>query len=71
MGEAKKKLKELSPITEPMTLEEAAEFLRLTPLALYKKAYRREIPSIKKKKFIRFDKQQLIDWLAEGQREGS
>ncbi|MGN6398713.1 MAG: helix-turn-helix domain-containing protein [Mucilaginibacter sp.] len=51
-----------------LTVEEAAEFLKTTPTALYSKVSRKEIPVYKPGKRLYFDKNELKDWLLAGKR---
>jgi len=46
-----------------MTLEEAAKFLRVSSVTLYRRAQRREVPAAKLGRGWRFHRQQLEDWI--------
>lgn len=48
---------------EILTLGEAASYLRLAPITLYRKARRGEIPAAKVGKSWRFHRDQLAEWL--------
>jgi len=49
-----------------MTVQEAAEYLRLKPLAVYRKVKRKEIPFLKAGRSIRFKKEDIDHWLRWG-----
>lgn len=46
-----------------LTLQEAARYLKLAPITIYRKARRREIPAAKVGKSWRFHRSQLESWL--------
>lgn len=54
---------------EILTIEQACEFLQLAKPTVYSMVSRREIPFSKKGKRLYFSKDQLIEWLKEGQSE--
>lgn len=47
-----------------MTLEECAEYIRLTPKTIYKKAHYKEIPSRKHGSRLLFHKDEIDAWSA-------
>jgi len=51
-----------------LNLTEAAEFLKISPGALYTKVSRREIPSSKPGKRLYFDKDELKKWIKLGRK---
>ena len=54
-----------APGNEILTLEEVAEYLRLTPQTIYKWAQERRIPAVKLGKEWRFRRSILDRWLDE------
>jgi excisionase family DNA binding protein len=54
-----------TPGNEILTLEEVAEYLRLTPQTIYKWAQERRIPAVKLGKEWRFRRSILDRWLDE------
>jgi len=52
-----------------LTVQEAADFLNLSTPTIYGYVQRAEIPVCKRTKRLYFSKQQLIDWIKEGQRK--
>ncbi len=52
-----------------LTIQEASAFLNLTVPTLYGYVHRAEIPVMKKSKRLYFSKQQLMDWVKEGQKK--
>ena len=53
---------------EILTVDEAAEFLKVKRPTIYGYLYNRSIPSIKRRGRVYFKKSILIDWLQEGRR---
>ncbi len=53
------------PGNEILTLEEVADYLRLTPQTIYKWAQERKIPAVKLGKEWRFRKSILDQWIDE------
>lgn len=51
-----------------LTVAGAAEFLNLTPQALYTMVSRKEIPVHKPGKRLYFDKQDLVEWIRSGRK---
>lgn len=51
------------PVSEVMTVEEAAAYLRLAPATLYQKVSERSIPFTKIRNVLRFRKSDLDSWL--------
>lgn len=49
-----------------LTIQEAAEFLRLSIPTIYAKVNRRELPFMKRSKRLYFDKTELLDYLKKG-----
>ena len=54
-----------APDNEILTLEEVAEYLRLTPQTIYKWAQERKIPAVKLGKEWRFRRSILDQWFDE------
>lgn len=52
-----------------LTFKEGCKFLNIAEATGYAKVSKREIPFLKKGKFIYFSKKQLTDWLHSGQRK--
>ncbi|HJX70035.1 MAG TPA: response regulator [Dehalococcoidia bacterium] len=50
---------------ELLTAQELAKYLKLNPVTILRKAAKREVPAIKIGKQFRFDKDQIVSWLAE------
>lgn len=66
----KKKQLTLSPMEqEILTIEEAADFLRIGKRSLYKLAQAGEIPGKKVLNKWRFEKESLKTWIRKGQTE--
>jgi len=60
------------PEDEPlMTIHEAANLLRIAVPTMYSYVSRREIPFIKKRQRLYFDRKQLQEWLRSGQQRTS
>jgi excisionase family DNA binding protein len=55
--------------TTPMSIEEAAEFLKMTAPALYSKVSRKEIPVNKPGKKLYFYKGELNEWVRSGKQK--
>jgi excisionase family DNA binding protein len=49
-----------------MTVQEVAKYLRLKPLAIYRKVQKNEIPFLKAGRSIRFQKEKIDEWLKWG-----
>ncbi len=49
-----------------MTVREVADYLKMRPLAIYRKVKRREIPFLKAGRSIRFRKDEVDRWLRWG-----
>ena len=49
-----------------MTVQEVAQYLRMRPLAVYRKVKRKEIPFLKAGRSIRFRKDEIDEWLQTG-----
>jgi len=49
-----------------MTVQEVARYLRMKPLAIYRKVDRKEIPFLKAGRSIRFRKEDIDEWLRWG-----
>ena len=49
-----------------MTVREVADYLKMRPLAIYRKVKRREIPFLKAGRSIRFQKDEIDRWLRWG-----
>lgn len=49
-----------------MTVQEVAEYLRMKPLAVYRKVKRKEIPFLKAGRSIRFRREEIDRWLRWG-----
>lgn len=49
-----------------MTVGEVAEYLRMKPLAIYRKVAKKEIPFLKAGRSIRFKKEDIDRWLRWG-----
>lgn len=54
------------PKEELLTIQGAAEFLRLSIPTIYAKVHRRELPFMKRSKRLYFDKSELLDYLKKG-----
>ncbi len=52
-----------------LTIHEAAEFLKITPAALYTKVSRKEVPVNKPGKRLYFNKNELKEWISAGKRK--
>ena len=51
---------------EILTIEQAANFLKLTKPTIYSKCSRRELPHMKRNKRLYFSKDELMNYLKEG-----
>ncbi len=51
-----------------MTVQEVADYLRLKPLAIYRKVKSKEIPFKRAGRSLRFDKEELDQWMKWGRR---
>ena len=49
-----------------MTVQEVAQYLRVKPLAVYRKVKRREIPFLRAGRLIRFRQEEIEQWLKWG-----
>lgn len=49
-----------------MTVQGVAQYLRMKPLAVYRKVKRKEIPSLRAERSIRFRKDEIDTWLQWG-----
>lgn len=49
-----------------MSVDEAADYLGYVKETLYNKASRNEVPHVKVGKFLRFDPDELDEWIADG-----
>lgn len=56
------------PPPELLTVEEAANFLKLTVPTIYSKVSRGELPVMKRTKRLYFDRDQLTAYIREGQK---
>ena len=56
------------PPPELLTVEEAADFLKLTVPTIYSKVSRGELPVMKRTKRLYFDRDQLTDYIRKGQK---
>jgi excisionase family DNA binding protein len=54
------------PEEELLTIQGAAEFLRLSVPTIYAKVHRRELPFLKRSKRLYFEKAELLAYLKEG-----
>jgi len=54
-----------------LTIQEAAELLRVKVSWLYERTRTNSIPHMKLGKYLRFDRAELIAWAAEFRRDGS
>ena len=50
-------------LTDVMTVTEVAEYLRVNPQTVYRKAKAGELPAVRIGRAIRFRKAELDDWL--------
>ena len=50
-------------MSEIMTVTEVAEYLRVNPQTVYRKAKAGELPAVRIGRAIRFRRQELEDWL--------
>ena len=55
---------------EWLTVHEAAELLRVKVSWLYERTRTNSIPHVKLGKYLRFDRDELIAWVAEFKRDG-
>ncbi len=55
---------------EWLTIHEAAELLRVKVSWLYERTRTNSIPHVKLGKYLRFDRDELIAWVAEFKRDG-
>tara|TARA_Y100000385_G_C12724810_1_gene480213 strand:- start:105 stop:446 length:342 start_codon:yes stop_codon:yes gene_type:complete len=66
--------KEVEPNETPeqfITIQEAAQFLKLTVPTLYSKVSRRELPVMKRGNRLYFSKYELIDYLKQGRKKSN
>ncbi|MFW6275138.1 MAG: helix-turn-helix domain-containing protein [bacterium] len=65
--------KQVNTTQEPedqfLTIEEAAEFLKLAPTTMYGLVQRGSIPSMKRSKRLYFSKKELIEYLKKGRKK--
>jgi len=52
-----------------LTFDEAAEFLNISKHTLYSHTSKRTVPHYKVGKFVRFKKEDLVEWMEERKRE--
>ena len=52
--------------TELMTVKETAKYLRLKPLAIYRMVKNKDIPFKRANRSLRFDKEELDQWMKWG-----
>jgi excisionase family DNA binding protein len=55
---------------EWLTIHDAAELLRVKVSWLYERTRTNSIPHVKLGKYLRFDREELIAWVAEFKRDG-
>lgn len=53
-------------MSEFMTVRDVAKYLKLKPLAIYRKVQKNEIPHLKAGRSIRFNKTEIDHWLKWG-----
>jgi excisionase family DNA binding protein len=54
-----------------LTVQEAADFLKLTVPTIYSKVSRGELPVMKRSKRLYFSRKELVDYLKEGRRKSN
>jgi excisionase family DNA binding protein len=54
--------------SELMTVKEIAQYLRLKPLAIYRMVKNKDIPFKRANRSLRFDKEELDQWMKWGKR---
>lgn len=54
-----------------LTIEEAADLLRVKASWLYERTRTNEIPHIKLGKYLRFDREELVAWASQFRRDGT
>ena len=60
------------PSTQPeqlLTIEEAAEFMRLSKATLYSKVSKGDLPFMKRSKRLYFSRTELLDYIKEGRKK--
>lgn len=59
------------PVSEILTLDEAADFLKLAKQTLYGMTSKSEIPFYKRRRKLYFKRTDLMKWLEEGKRDAN
>lgn len=60
-----------TPPEQLLTIQEAAQFLRLTVPTIYSKVSRGEIPVMKKSKRLYFSRTELLEYVKEGRKKSN